>query len=519
MAEQQQPQPQREIKMGPVDLALYGFILCIHYPLKLTVATYKTSKAAIVKTVSLPKRILGYTFETAATLKHNAEKRISNTLSYARNTASTSVDATKNTITSTKDYTTNTTSNTINLARGAFVSTIDLARNTTTAAINTALYVPRKTVSAIKSTTTATTNLAKNTVSTGISCTRNSILYVGSLFSQAKTEANHQFETKINEPKLQYEKALSETANSITDYTLTKANAVKKDAEGIVKRGTNFVRNVTFLGFDFLKQLTEDINLNEQNDLKAAEPTNQFEKALQRFQAAAFETERQTLKAEITKLHEELKRNQQQNNPTFDKERLKCDKQIHDLQDQLTRIHLTYTQQKQHLIGEFEKECQQYKQEIQKLTHQLLQTQISYEQLNKQQVTGFDKERHQYQEEIQKLLQKVAKLKQDLSKHKDTNHSDDIPDEDDTHSEDPYVTEVFQKIDAVKKAAHDLKKKVAEFIGTEKDEAYLKINEQIIRHLIKLHNIESKGYNIIRKKRKEALRFVQKIQDELKSKI
>lgn len=452
-------------------------------------------------------------------MKYNTEKRISNTLSYARNTASPAVDATRNTITSTKDYATNTTSNTINLARSAFISTIDFARNTSNAAIDTVLYVPRKTIGAIQSTTTATTNLAKNTVSFGIDCTRNSILYVGSLFGRAKAEANHQFETKINQPKLQYEKALSETTNSITDYTVTKANAVKKDAEGIVKKGTNFVRNVTYLGFDFLKQLTEDINLNEQNDQKAAEPTNQFEKALQRFQAAAFETERQTLRAEITKLQEELKRNQQQKNPSLDKERLKCDKQIHDLEDQLTRIHLTYTQQKKHLVSEFDKERQQYKQEVQKLTHQLLQTQISYEQLNKQQETGFDKERHQYQEEIQKLLQKVAKLKQDLSKHKDTNHSEDIPDEDDTHSENPYVSEVFLKIDAIRKAANELKKKVSEFVGTEKDDAYLKINEQIIRHLIKLHNIESKGYNVIRKKRKEALRFVQKIQDELKNKI
>jgi len=510
MSQQQQKEP----KMGPVDLALYGVILCIHYPLKLTFATYRTSKAAVVNTVSLPRRTLNYTFSTVSSVKQGTERRVRETIDLAINSVLSVKQGTERRV------------------RG----TIDLARNT---------------VSSVKEGTErrvrGTINLARNTASSAITLSQNLTAYAFNLLQRAKAEANHQFETRINEPKHQYEKAFADTkqycekslsdtatsvsdyahttatsvsdyahttATSVSDYAHTRASTVKKDTEGIIRGSINFARNVSLITYNAVKQLSEDVN--EQAELK--EPKNQYEKTFAKFQAAAFETERQNMKQEILKLNEELKRGQQKH-PGSDKERLKCDKQIHDLQEQLTRIHLTYTQQKQHLLAEFDKERQTYKQELQKLNQQLTQAQISYEHLSKKQVIGFDKERQQYQDEIQRLLQQIGKLRQELMKYEDANHNEEYNDEGDANEEEPYVTDAFHKIDAIKKEVHDLKKKIGEFVGTEKDKEYLHLNELLIRHIIKLDNIESKGFNVVKKRRKEALRFVQKCQEELKSKV
>lgn len=339
---QQQHQPPtpsqsaRGPKMGPFDIALYGVILCIHYPLKLTFATYRTSKAAVVTTVSLPRRTLDYALTTISSIKRTTESGIVGSINLVKNTAVSSINLTKN------------------VANGA----LTVAQNVTS--------------------------------------------YAFGFLKKAKAEANYQFETKINEPKLEYEKALKESA---------------KEAQG-------WLRTIgdRLWGFVAPQQAGK------------VEPKNEYEKSYTKFQAAAFETERQTLKQEIMKLNELLKRSHFQNNS--DTERVKCDKQIYDLQDQLTRMHLSYTQQKQQLFSDFEKERLQYKQEIQNLKQQLAEAQIKCESLSKEQVTNLENEHTEYRENTQKLLKEISSLREELLKYEEEQEEGTTEGEEDTDSQD-----------------------------------------------------------------------------------
>ncbi|KAK5641857.1 hypothetical protein RI129_010404 [Pyrocoelia pectoralis] len=65
-----------ESRLGPLDVILYVAILCVHYPLRIVLASYRLIKATIVKAALIPRLILGYTTALLTIILESSEKKI-----------------------------------------------------------------------------------------------------------------------------------------------------------------------------------------------------------------------------------------------------------------------------------------------------------------------------------------------------------------------------------------------------------------------------------------------------------
>lgn len=65
-----------ESRLGPLDVILYVAILCVHYPLRIVLASYRLIKATIVKAALIPRLILGYTITLLTIIVESSEKKI-----------------------------------------------------------------------------------------------------------------------------------------------------------------------------------------------------------------------------------------------------------------------------------------------------------------------------------------------------------------------------------------------------------------------------------------------------------
>lgn len=83
---------------------------------------------------------------------------------------------------------------------------------------------------------------------------------------------------------------------------------------------------------------------------------------------------------------------------------------------------------------------------------------------------------------------------------------------------DPYVIESLAKIDNIRSDAESFKRKVDYFTGTKDDQAYLHLREMLLRNIVKLDNVETEGHLVIRETKREVLRFLRKILNDLKEK-
>uniref|UniRef100_A0A1Y1KUU6 Uncharacterized protein n=1 Tax=Photinus pyralis TaxID=7054 RepID=A0A1Y1KUU6_PHOPY len=65
-----------ESRLGPLDVVLYAAILCVHYPLRIFLASYRLIKATIVKAAAIPRQILGYVTVSLTIVLESSEKKI-----------------------------------------------------------------------------------------------------------------------------------------------------------------------------------------------------------------------------------------------------------------------------------------------------------------------------------------------------------------------------------------------------------------------------------------------------------
>lgn len=125
----------------------------------------------------------------------------------------------------------------------------------------------------------------------------------------------------------------------------------------------------------------------------------------------------------------------------------------------------------------------------------------------------------------------VAELRLKVQKYEESHHGSSNQSECSSHSEEDnhefdsssaketYTFQAFRVVHSIRKEVLDLKPKISEFVGTEQDKEYVELSDSLMKNLIDLNQVESKGINVIRKRRKEALRVVEKVQEELKKKV
>lgn len=82
---------------------------------------------------------------------------------------------------------------------------------------------------------------------------------------------------------------------------------------------------------------------------------------------------------------------------------------------------------------------------------------------------------------------------------------------------DPYIADVLKGISNVRKEALELEERVRYYKGSAGDRVYKHFNEKIIRLLISLDRIDTKGHSSVKEMKNDAVEYLKGIQAVLKS--
>ncbi|KAF2878782.1 hypothetical protein ILUMI_27381 [Ignelater luminosus] len=167
------------------------------------------------------------------------------------------------------------------------------------------------------------------------------------------------------------------------------------------------------------------------------------------------------------------------------------------------------------------KEIESLKLQIQDLEQQIKQQHSIIEHQNNEIKTLNKKQTEENLHPIPAPRKSEVGLTQDkgevYSKKEEHDPTEDT-NENENEEEIPYIRECLQKIEDINEDTLKLEKEVDKFSGTTEDKDFYHFQELLIRNIVKLDNVETEGYFIIREKRRMAIRLVQKVIDALKEK-